>query len=101
MSLVSVKEIEHGTGAGFDAHRQRGEEACADCKRGHTIRSSAQRIRAGRQTTVRVSAVELGELLVASDEETCHRFGEFFGHEIVAACMDRAAETAWAESRSA
>lgn len=101
MSLKSVKSIEHGTPAGFDTHRTLREPPCDDCKRAHTIRVTARRIRRGEQETVRVSAVELGELLIASGEETCHQFGEVFGHEIVTACMDLAASTAWAERRSA
>jgi len=101
MSLASIDSIEHGTTQGFDAHKSRGEDACADCRRAHAIRTTAHRIRRGEQQTVRVSAVELGELLIASTEEVCHRFGEVFGHEIAAACMDHAAATAWAESRSA
>jgi hypothetical protein len=101
MSLTRVELIEHGTAPGFDAHKRRGEDACAACKQAHANRSAAHRIRRGEQQTVRVSAVELGELLIASDEEVCHRFGEVFGHDIVAACMDRAAADAWAESRSA
>lgn len=97
MSITSIESIEHGTGAGFDAHKHLGEEACADCKRAHTNRTTAYRIRRGDQQTVRVSAVELGELLIGLDEETCHRFGEVVGHEIAAACMDLAATTAWAK----
>ncbi|MFJ5984220.1 hypothetical protein [Lentzea sp. NPDC092896] len=101
MRRARTTPVEHGTSSGFDAHAARGEEPCADCKHAHTIRSSAARIRRGNQDTVRVSAEGLGELLVNSTEEVCHQFGEFFGHEIVAACMDRAASKAWAEKRSA
>jgi hypothetical protein len=93
MSLTSVELIEHGTPQGYDAHKRLGEAACAACRHAHTLRATAHRIRRGEQQTVRVSVVELGELLIGS--------GEVFGHEIVAACMDFAAAVAWAERRSA
>ncbi|GHH57428.1 hypothetical protein [Lentzea cavernae] len=101
MRQARTTAIEHGTSRGFDAHATRGEEPCAGCKQAHTIRSTAARIRRESQDTVRVQAAGLGELLIDCGEEVCHKFGEFFGHEIVAACMDRAAAKAWAEKRSA
>jgi len=101
MSLTAVKDIEHGTTRGFDAHQYRGEEACTECKAAHATRTACRRIRNGKQQAVRVSVVELGELLINSSEETLHQFGELFGHEITAACMDIAAEAAWARKQPA
>ncbi|AMS02981.1 hypothetical protein BJD60_gp60 [Gordonia phage Schnabeltier] len=84
----SVRRGQCATESGFQAHKYRGEEACADCALAHSRNQRARSIRAGRQHSIRVGAAALGALYLNAPEAQRQHLADELGLDVCEALVD-------------
>lgn len=88
--LFKRKRIVHGTPAGYQAHRRRGQRACPPCAEAMTAYSTAVDIRVGRNAYVRVPVELLGVLAANAGPEVREVVDVMLRAVVVGACEERA-----------
>ncbi|WNM69974.1 hypothetical protein SEA_GUYFAGIERI_71 [Rhodococcus phage GuyFagieri] len=87
-----LRPINHGTEAGYSAHRRRGEEACAACKAGHSKASAAGREGKPRKYKVAVPLAIFAELYWTATPKAQAMLDRHFGDKRVDDLIKRAEE---------
>lgn len=86
--------IRHGTEAGANRHRKRGEKPCDACRIGEIREQRARRITSGRQTNVKLPVAVLADLLDSCTPDARQYVVEVLSETVVNACIERAKRVA-------